>query len=1295
MLGAYSDDVVAIDLHTHAILDQPWPSNHLTTDITNSDTPYCINIPTNLIDGEDAAEDVVNYGIYLKEHSEENTFRNNTKKTTTPTHAIDWYDEFNSKYPSDIPYSSSLGWGEAYIIRAYISMYRASKARGEPQNEREKWIERLINHCDYVVDTNLTGEKYLVWAGHGYTPIARFVKIIFEDDDLYSLHKDKANKYLYYIESEIIPHWRYHPIDSDWWNTPHNWYLSYGTLLLNLHQITRLSHYQPPDYYTPNSSLKDYYFNTVTDMATNHFQDFENWEYAGPKWYYPPHPEKKGLCYDPSRDAYAWRYYDHTSTLFFLGYDAEGNRQRLYNDKSVEPDKWYYVVILYGNNTLTMEFYDSDGVSLINRRSTEWDQIPTNLNFIIGKRIDGEQYFKGVMDEIKIEKGEELITYWAMEGNASDSSGNGHDGTINGTPNWVEGKVGQALSFDGDDYIIIPHHEELDNFTRIELWIKFVEFSAEYYLLGKGPDGGPGGYHLYMDCYERPEDVGHANLDIEFVIKAFHDPVFSQAYSTEMMNRFCNTFLEVVWENSNTTHPAFFSHVDPANQFGWHNHSYHTLRWLWLYEFEPQIGELVSNWYEDHPSYWFSEVLANLACWQEGLFEDDYNTTPDTHPPATITNLTTEAKADTWIYWTWTNPSEDFHHVEIYINCEWKVNTSYDYYNATGLNRSTAYNIFIRTVDAAGNINTTWVNDIETTLTDSTPPTVTLVAPSDNSTWTTSNFVNFIFNVTDESDIANCTLYIKKSTDNGTYLIDRSLLANLPITCDNVFTHNNGTHIFGICGAEDDTPVNYTFRYNIATKTVTNTTEKPLITDREVCAWNGTIFACVGGVDSSNWLNDSYRWNPETDSMTQNSDEQFPYRMMRAKACSNGSHVWMMGGDSYDAGGAPQNTIYRWNLVAKTFTDTGNTMPNKGYRYALPIDMGINDERFFIIGGSNGSVMNKVVLFNKTNETASEIAIMPLQLYGPVGFLAGDWIYYGGGLSATGVWNHNWFRFNINTYEVENLTGTMSVPRATAGNEWLPDKKYAVLIGGTYGPSGYPVTPNITKIQIYELLTNTTTNPDKNVNLSLSYTLDNGDYYWSIKCIDAHNNVGASEEWNVNVNHTADTTPTNINISLFTGWNLISTPLKPANTSIESVLSNLTGRVIVTTYNTSADEWYIHDSNSSETPTLDEIVAGRGYWLCLESDQNLTITGYPTGKGVGLYRGWNLVGYNSLNPDTASSVLSNLNDTVVLLTYDTELNDWAVYNSGGINYLNTLILMNPGRGYWLYSDINQTLILII
>jgi len=47
-----------------------------------------------------------------------------------------------------------------------------------------------------------------------------------------------------------------------------------------------------------------------------------------------------------------------------------------------------------------------------------------------------------------------LIGWWKLDGDVTDSSGNNHPGTLFGNPRWVVGKIGGALELDGDgDYV--------------------------------------------------------------------------------------------------------------------------------------------------------------------------------------------------------------------------------------------------------------------------------------------------------------------------------------------------------------------------------------------------------------------------------------------------------------------------------------------------------------------------------------------------------------------------------------------------------------------------------------------------------------------------------------------------------------------------------------------------------------------------------------------------------------------------------------------------------------------------
>ena len=71
-----------------------------------------------------------------------------------------------------------------------------------------------------------------------------------------------------------------------------------------------------------------------------------------------------------------------------------------------------------------------------------------------------------------------LVAWWKFdEGTgttAFDSSGNGNDGTLEGDPQWVAGKLGGALEGNGtSDLVRVPHSASLDisNAVTVSLWL--------------------------------------------------------------------------------------------------------------------------------------------------------------------------------------------------------------------------------------------------------------------------------------------------------------------------------------------------------------------------------------------------------------------------------------------------------------------------------------------------------------------------------------------------------------------------------------------------------------------------------------------------------------------------------------------------------------------------------------------------------------------------------------------------------------------------------------------------------
>ena len=105
----------------------------------------------------------------------------------------------------------------------------------------------------------------------------------------------------------------------------------------------------------------------------------------------------------------------------------------------------------------------------------------------------------------------DLVGHWTFdEGSgttAFDSSGNGNDGIFNGDPQWVPGKLGGALEFNGDDYLDCGNDPSLEirDAITITFWFQVEAFENSWEaFLSKGDSayrasrgGGSGdGTHL-------------------------------------------------------------------------------------------------------------------------------------------------------------------------------------------------------------------------------------------------------------------------------------------------------------------------------------------------------------------------------------------------------------------------------------------------------------------------------------------------------------------------------------------------------------------------------------------------------------------------------------------------------------------------------------------------------------------------------------------------------------------------------------------------------------------------------
>jgi len=114
----------------------------------------------------------------------------------------------------------------------------------------------------------------------------------------------------------------------------------------------------------------------------------------------------------------------------------------------------------------------------------------------------------------------DLVGYWKLNeagGTVNDSSDYGNNGTVTGATHGVKGKVGKALSFDGNgDYVAIPNAYQLNPEYNFTIGVWFNATGTDWYegLVSKMnyTSGGGGVYYGYsMNMYQDENRFGVAN----------------------------------------------------------------------------------------------------------------------------------------------------------------------------------------------------------------------------------------------------------------------------------------------------------------------------------------------------------------------------------------------------------------------------------------------------------------------------------------------------------------------------------------------------------------------------------------------------------------------------------------------------------------------------------------------------------------------------------------------------------------------------------------------------------------
>ena len=169
-----------------------------------------------------------------------------------------------------------------------------------------------------------------------------------------------------------------------------------------------------------------------------------------------------------------------------------------------------------------------------------------------------------------------------------------------------------------------------------------------------------------------------------------------------------------------------------------------------------------------------------------------------------------------------------------------------------------------------------------------------------------------------------------------------------------------------------------------------------------------------------------------------------------------------------------------------------------------------------------------------------------------------------------------------------------------------------------------------------------------------------------------------------------------VGFSLSAGWNLISLPLEPYNTQIDSVLASIAGSYDqVWAYDgcDGVNPWRFYDPADAAASDLTTLDHRYGFWIHLTEDATLTIDGDPPANtDTPICAGWNLLGYPRNAPLPVTGALVSIVDAVdrVFGFVPSVGSSWRFWGSLAPAWVNDLDAMAPGHGYWVLANADGT-----
>jgi len=187
-----------------------------------------------------------------------------------------------------------------------------------------------------------------------------------------------------------------------------------------------------------------------------------------------------------------WYIYASGATNFYCRLDVYLTDDVKYNPlglpQGINDGEWHHVVGTFDRSLPSEQlkwYVDNVLVEVVSVPDLDIRSAASGL--YIGAHVNGlsNPGFQGSIDDVRVYSRaldasdidllySGLIAHWSFDdGTATDNSGGGHHGTVDGAT-LVPGRCGNALSFDGNDYVFVPASSAFDTggALTVSAWVK-------------------------------------------------------------------------------------------------------------------------------------------------------------------------------------------------------------------------------------------------------------------------------------------------------------------------------------------------------------------------------------------------------------------------------------------------------------------------------------------------------------------------------------------------------------------------------------------------------------------------------------------------------------------------------------------------------------------------------------------------------------------------------------------------------------------------------------------------------